>query len=79
MPRYFFHVRDDMDIPDIEGADMRDIGAARLHAVEAARQLMCETLKDDGRITLHHRIDIEDEGHRVVETVEFGDALRIES
>ena len=79
VPRYYFHVRDDMDIPDLEGADMPDIDAARRHAVEAARQLMCETLKEDGRITLHHRIDIEDDGRRVVETVAFGDALRIEA
>ena len=70
MPRYCFHVRDDMDIPDLEGADLRDIGAAR--------QLMSETLKEDGRITLHHRIEVEDEARRVVETVEFDDALRIE-
>ena len=67
-----------MDIPDLEGADLRDIGAARHYAVDAARQLMCETLKEDGRITLHHRIEVEDEARQVVETVEFGDALRIE-
>jgi hypothetical protein len=67
-----------MDIPDLEGADLDDIDAARRHAIDAARQLMCETLKEDGRISLHHRIDVEDEAHRVMETVEFGDALRIE-
>lgn len=67
-----------MDIPDPEGAEMRDIETAWLHAIEAARQLMCETLKQDGRITLHHRIDIEDEEHQLLERVEFGEAVRIE-
>jgi hypothetical protein len=78
MPNFFFHVCDDMDVPDQEGANLRDITAAREHAVEAARVLMCETLAQDGRISLHHRIDIEDDAGGVIASVPFGEAVRIE-
>ena len=77
MPRYFFHVVDDFDITDDEGADLPDLPAARERAIESARVLMCETIQGDGRITLHHRIDIEDEQHEVVGSVAFDDAIDI--
>ena len=78
MPKYFFHVRDDMDVPDEEGAEFRDIDIARNFAAQSARVLMCETLREDGRINLSHRIDIEDGDGDVVASVRFRDAVRIE-
>ena len=78
MSRFFFHVRDDMDVPDDEGAELPDVAAAWAYAAGAARVLMCETLRQQGRITLHHRIDIEDERGGVLASVPFGDAVRIE-
>ena len=78
MPKFFFHVRDDMDVPDDEGAELADIEAAREYAAQSARVLMSETLRDDGRITLSHRIDIEDDKGGVVASVPFRDAVRIE-
>ncbi len=78
MPRYFFHIVDDLDIVDEQGADLSDLDAARDHAITSARALMCETLKDEGRITLHHRIDIEDDRHSVVGSVKFGDSVKVE-
>jgi hypothetical protein len=78
MPQYFFHVRDDMDVPDEEGAEFGDIEVARRFAAQSARVLMCETLREDGRITLSHRIDIEDGDGGVLASVRFRDAIRIE-
>lgn len=77
MSRYYFHVVDDLDITDDEGAELADLRSARQWAIHAARVLMCETLQKDGRITLSHRIDIEDEEHNVVASVAFGDAIEI--
>ena len=77
VPQFYFHVLDDLDIPDDEGAVLADLGAARDHAVRAARVLMSETLVKVGKITLHHCIDIEDESHDTVETVTFDDAVAI--
>ena len=78
MARFYFHVRDEMDVPDDEGAELRDIETARTLATHSARVLMCETLKESGRINLHHRIDVEDEHGAVLASVAFGDAVRIE-
>lgn len=79
VPRFFFHIRDDLETRDEEGADLRDLDGARKHAIASARVLMCETLINEGRLTLNHRIDIEDESHSTVATVKFTEAVKIES
>jgi hypothetical protein len=40
MPRYFFHVRDSVDIIDNEGTDFTDPDAARAEAVVAAGEML---------------------------------------
>lgn len=79
MPRFYFHVRDDADSPDEEGVELPDAEAARDYAAKSARELMCDTLKQEARITPHHRIDIEDEQGGVIATVRFGDAFELQA
>ena len=79
MPRFFFHVRDDLDVPDDEGADFANIVSARDYAASAARVLMCESMRVDRKITLGHRIDIEDSQGQVLSSLQFRDAVRIEN
>ena len=76
MPRYFFHVVDDLDTVDHEGLELPNIEAAKAGAVEAARALICETVKD-GHIALDHWIDIQNEAGVVLETVLFRDVIEI--
>ena len=78
MPRYFFHIHDDLDTEDDEGLELPDLDAAVAGAVISARALMCETLKD-GRIDLDHRIDIENAGGLVLTSVLSRDVVSIES
>lgn len=78
VPRFFFHVRDDIDAPDSEGAELPDLESARERALHEARSMMCETLLRDGRISLDHRIEIEDEQGELRATVQFADAVTIE-
>jgi hypothetical protein len=78
MPMFFFHVRDSLDCQDVDGQDLPDVAAARAKAVMETRQLMSETLKCEGRITLGHRIDVEDEHGTLVARVYFRDGLKIE-
>jgi hypothetical protein len=40
---------------------------------------MCETLAQEGRITLNHSIDIQDAHHNRLESVSFGEAVSIET
>jgi hypothetical protein len=67
-----------MDVPDEEGIDVPDLDAARASAVEQARGLIGELVKTDARIALDHRIDIEDDGRRVLDTVIFRDIIKVE-
>jgi hypothetical protein len=78
MQRYFFHLIDDLDVADHEGQELADLDAAWVYARNCARALMCETLMRDGRISLHHHIDIEDESGAVVGIQRFSDAVLIE-
>ena len=79
MPRYYFHLHNDIDVPDDEGAELPDLAAAIAHAKFSAREVMGQILKDEGRITFHHSIDVEDEDHQVVARVMFSEAAKVET
>ena len=78
MPSYYFHLINDLDVRDDEGKELPDLAAAQAHALEQVRAIVADMAKDEGRIVLRHRIDIEDENCAVLETVWFRDALQIE-
>jgi uncharacterized protein DUF6894 len=78
VPRFYFHLHNDVDAPDDEGVDLPDLDAARAHATWQARVTFAETAKDERRVVLHHRIDIEDSEGTVLDTVHFRDAVKVE-
>jgi hypothetical protein len=78
VPRYYFHLHNDADVPDEEGIELPDLEAARAHGVRCARFTFAEVVKDEGHVVLHHRIDIEDEHQRVLDTVYFRDAVDVD-
>jgi hypothetical protein len=77
MPRFFFHVHDDLDVFDAEGTEFPDAAAATEGAIHSARSLMCETIMQ-GRIALDHRIEVMDEKQALIGNVLFRDAVKIE-
>jgi hypothetical protein len=77
VPRFFFHIFDDVVIRDDEGIELDDAEAARRTALAGARSLMCDQLAQ-GRLSLHHRIEVRDEMGDEVLNLAFGDAVRIE-
>lgn len=79
MPRYFFHLYNDVEARDEEGVEMPNIGAARMAALRDARFTISETIKAEGRFVGDHRIDIEDAEGNVLETIRFKDAVKLES
>ena len=79
MPKFYFHLYNDMDVPDFEGVELADLAAARATAIEQARGMIGGMAKADGRIALSHYIDIEDQDERVLDTVIFRDIIRIDS
>lgn len=77
MPRYYFHLHNDVDAPDDEGVEFPDLEAARQHAMADARFTAGETVKEMGHFVGHHRIDIEDETGAVLAIVRFDDAVAL--
>lgn len=79
MPRYFFHLHNDVDTPDCEGMDFDNLEAARKFALKEARFTAAETIKEAGHFIGDHRIDIEDENGTVLDSVYFRDAVKVEA
>jgi hypothetical protein len=42
VPRYYFDIKDGEDLPDDEGAELADLGAARLEAVRYSAEVLRE-------------------------------------
>jgi len=78
MPRFYFHLKNDLIVDDLEGRELSDIEAALGEARRDVRALAAEQVRQ-GRLVLHHHIDIADPTGRVVATVTFGDAMEIEA
>lgn len=74
MPRFFFHVFDDVVARDDEGIELADSQAAREAALAGARELICEQVRR-GRVCLQHRIVVEDEAGAAVAAIAFADAV----
>jgi hypothetical protein len=79
MPKYFFHLHNDIDVPDPEGTQLTDLGAAHTYAANQVCDLMGETIKEERRLVLHHRVDIEDERGAVLDTVWFREVVAVEA
>jgi len=78
VPRYFFHLHNDIEAPDPDGIELPNIGAARTVAIHNARFTVAETIKTEGRFVGDHRIDIEDDDGTVIDTIYFKDAVTVE-
>jgi hypothetical protein len=76
MPRYRFHLYNDVHTVDHEGRDFADFGAARIEAISNARELMATDIRAKGIINLTHWIELEDDDGEV-EVVSFGDAVTV--
>ena len=76
MPRYFFHVRD--DIRDEEGQELPDEGAALSTALEEARILGCESITQHATVHLNHQIVVTDNHGDQLFAVTFGEAFTID-
>lgn len=77
MPKFFFHIHDDVVIRDDEGLELPDTDAARAEAVRGIRAMICDQVMK-GRLALHHRVNVEDEAGAPVLALAFEDAVRME-
>ena len=77
MPRFYFHIYNDIVTLDEEGLELPDREAAREQAIFAGRELLCDQVRE-GRVRLHHRIEVADDKGRVVLKVPFRELVEIE-
>jgi hypothetical protein len=75
--RFYFHLFNDIDVPDEEGIEFADLAEAHESAVEQARGLIGEVAKSEARIVLSHRIEIEDSSGAMLDTIYFRDVISI--
>ena len=78
MPKFYLHLRNDLDVPDEEGVELPDLDAARRMATQQARFTLGQTAIDEGTINFSHRIDIEDEQGSVLDSVWFREVVQVE-
>lgn len=77
MPRYFLHVQDGEKVAeDLEGAEFRNVEAAREEAASAAIELIIDSLRRRQGLRLERTIAIADETGRIVAEVRFDDAVQ---
>lgn len=76
MTMYYFHLRDGREfVPDETGIDLATIDDARREAVQSARDILADQLRE-GKALDGQLIEISDEHGAVLEVVTFRDALR---
>ncbi len=77
MPRFYFHLYNDLTAVDEEGQELPNPAVAHQKAIATARELAAEAVRN-GRLVLDHRIEIADESGEVVSTVCFRDVVEVE-
>src|SRR3546814_2018267 len=76
-PRFYFHIRNDLTADDEEGVELADETAAKEHALEGARSLVCASIHEHGSVNLDHRIEVTNDQHQRVLTLTFREAFTI--
>lgn len=78
VPRFYFHLLNDIDAPDGEGIELPDLDAARQCAERSLRFTAAETLRETSKVVLSHRILIENADGTVLHTVLLRDVVKVE-
>jgi hypothetical protein len=79
MPRYFFHLRNDLSVDDEEGEEFPTLEAALKRAEEYALDMSAASVLEHHKLNLHHRIEIANSSGEILATVEFGDVVKVEA
>jgi hypothetical protein len=76
VPRYYFHLYNDIVALDEEGTDLADFESVWRQAELAAQEIACESIKK-GHLNLDHRIEVADEHGEIVLKLKFRDVFTI--
>lgn len=76
MPRFYFHLFNDLTSIDEEGVDLPNAAAALQKGAAIAREMAAESVRE-GHLILDHRIDVANERGDTIGTVYFRDVVEI--
>ena len=76
MPTFYFDLYNDIVSKDDEGRELDDIEAAKKCAVEDARNMAAESVRE-GRLDLSHYVEVTDVDGASLARVTFGEAVKI--
>lgn len=76
MPRFRFHLYNDVETMDPVGRIFPDFDSAHVDAIQNARELMAADITGKGEINIGHWIELEDEEGEI-SVVAFRDAVTI--
>jgi hypothetical protein len=78
MPLYFLHVRDrDELVRDLEGFYLSNLEAARIEAIQSARELMVDSIVTEGHVGIARSIEVCDETGAPLLVVPFSEAVTV--
>jgi hypothetical protein len=76
MPRYYFHLFNDITSLDEEGSELPTDAAAKQPAESNAREMAAESVRE-GHLVLSHWIEVGNEVGEKIATVRFRDVIQI--
>jgi hypothetical protein len=76
VPRYYFHLFNDLTVHDEEGVELPNDDVAMRRAADSARYMAAESVRE-GHVVLDHRIEVTNEHGRTVGVVHFSDVVAI--
>ncbi len=77
MPRFFFHLHNDVESRDGEGTILPDLSAARTEAIKGAREVIGEEIRARGKLHLSHWVEVENESGQQVIVVPFRECVDV--
>jgi hypothetical protein len=75
MARFYFNVYNTETTLDDVGSELAGLPEAKAEARTAAADLIREEILAGRPLHLHHRIEVEDEGHEVVHVLRFDELI----
>jgi len=76
MPRFYFHLFNDLEVFDDEGRELEDAAAAHRSAERDAREMAAESVRH-GHLDLAHYVEVRGETGEVLFCVSFGEVVEI--
>jgi hypothetical protein len=77
VPRFYFHLYNDVNARDHEGVELPNAAAAMQRAAVSAREMAAQSVRE-GHLILDHRIEVTNEHGDRIGVVAFRDVVQVQ-